>query len=115
MAKDVKDRVVKQAAIWLDVAQKGGISYETASLLINAFELGMSEMAEALNSDSGATEAYAQVADVNQYIKSLGKDVVFPPNSYDAGSVAQIEDSIRAVVNFSSRSLNKSIRDLGGK
>lgn len=109
----IQERVLNNSSSWLDLAHKGEISFETASLLINAFELGMAELAEEINMPS--SEAYEQVADVNQYIKSLGHEVVYPKASTDTGSIIKIIKNVKSIVNFTSRKTQNQIENLQRK
>ena len=106
----IKDRVLNQAANWLVLAEKGQISYETASLLVNAFELGMAEFAEETSQSIVHQQAYDQVQDVNQYLKNIGQTVVHPSFSTDLESSNRIASEIRSTVNFKSRALHKKAK-----
>lgn len=107
---DIQERVLANAANWVDLARKGEISWDTVSLLINAFELGIAELSEELDRNDQAQRASEQVADVNRYLKGLGHEIIYPPFSHDKASVSDLIDQIKKTINFSSRRIHQRVK-----
>ncbi|EKA5635934.1 hypothetical protein OKZ62_001838 [Vibrio navarrensis] len=97
-------------ATWIAAAERGEISWQTVSMLIEAFELGIAELTEALSTGEKspaqlANEAIQVKNDTFQYLINLNKDISYPPSSHsvDKHRVKEIEQILQSTVNFQSR------------
>jgi len=108
---DIKERVIGNAARWIALVDKGEITWEQVSLLVNAFELGMAEMA----SETGAThlgyEACKYTQDVNQYIKNKSGSKNNIPFCMDVDAVDLIKTDLQSTLNFRSRRICADVKN----
>lgn len=111
----IEDRVVRQSAIWIGLAQAGKISYQTASLLINTFELGMAEFAEEVELQIVHKKAYQKTQDVNLYIQNQGEMTQYPPCVCNDNLQNEIASTISRTCNFKSRLLHKKLQKINVK
>lgn len=101
---------------WIAAAEAGEITWETASMLMEAFELGVTETAEALRNSvvsvcSLSDEAIQTKNDSFQYVRNKGKSIKFPPSSLNRETrCAEINKEISQTVNFKSRKLHASLK-----
>ncbi|WP_300500473.1 hypothetical protein [Marinobacter sp.] len=105
----IEDRIIANSANWIDLASKGEISWETASLLINAFELGVAELSEEISRPDLGKRAYRQVADVNAYLELQGHKIFYPGCSKDSESWRNVANEVKAISNFSSRKTRRMV------
>lgn len=88
----------KYHASWIEAAERGEISWETASMLMEAFELGIAEEGIKIKNDSF------------QYIRNIGKEVSYPPSGiHHKHRVDEIEKELTSTINFGSRRLHAEL------
>jgi len=73
------------------------------SLLVNAFELGMAELAEELGMNNLGDEAYKYTQDINQYITNKSGTQKKPQYCTDIEAVERIKTELCCTLNFRSR------------
>lgn len=108
----IQKRVLANVSSWVDLAEKGEITWEQASIMVNSFELGMAEFAEEAGLPKVQEEAYQVIADTNKYIELRGQLACYPPNSKDFRSMKVISRDIQSTVNLKSRRTLKRINDI---
>ena len=102
----------KYYSSWIAAAERGDINWETASMLIEAFELGIAECVEALTTTNKSAPQIAEEAiqiknDTNQYLKNIGKEVSYPPSGlHHKLRIDEIENELISTINFGSRRLH---------
>ncbi len=111
----IKERVIANAANWISLAQNGKITWREASLLINAFELGIAELGEHIGDHNHELQAYEQTADVNLYIISQGKEIEETPTGSDLIVIENLKRTLRATVDFQSRNKINSFVVIDGR
>lgn len=117
----MKKTVRQYHSAWIAAAETGEITWETASMLIEAFDLGIAETEEALRngvrlSHSILDEAIQAKNDTFQYIENRGEAVSFPPTSnHNKERCDEINIEISQTVNFKAMNLHKQLKTSGTK
>ncbi|CAH1590398.1 conserved hypothetical protein [Vibrio jasicida] len=107
--------IKKYHASWIEAAERGEISWETASMLMEAFELGIAECVEALSTTNKSATQIAEEGikiknDSFQYIRNIGKEVSYPPSGiHHKHRVDEIEKELTSTINFGSRRLHAEL------
>jgi hypothetical protein len=95
------------AAVWIESAYRGEISFETASLLISAYEQGVSDSTCLLGNISAGAEAYQQYVDIQVYMRCKGFSLASIHMNGCQSEVDRIEMEMSAVKDFCYRQLNE--------
>ncbi|MEZ8029257.1 hypothetical protein [Enterovibrio norvegicus] len=118
MSEKLENRIREYHATWIAAAKKGMMSFESASMLIDAFELGA---AEALESQTeGATPVQIsdtfikQAADSRQFISNSGGSNRWAPcrSNVDSALILSVKNELETTVNFRSRAIHASVKRL---
>ncbi|WP_413694414.1 hypothetical protein [Psychromonas sp. KJ10-2] len=103
---NIKDRIIANASVWLAMAEKGEITYKEVYLMVNAFELGISELAEVIENPSLGSEAYQQISIVNLHIRNKSGCSFSIPTTDDEQAIDHEEIKIRSAINFTSHNVD---------
>ncbi|CAK2344004.1 conserved hypothetical protein [Vibrio crassostreae] len=112
----MKKTILRYHSTWIAAAEVGEITWETASMLIEAFDLGVCETEEILrngvvHSPSIAEQAIEIKNDTFQYLENIGKPIKFPPaRLQDNERCDEVVIEISETVNFKARNRNKQLK-----
>ncbi|MEZ8733853.1 hypothetical protein [Vibrio sp. 10N.239.312.D08] len=106
----------KYHASWIEAAERGEISWETVTMLIEAFELGVAECVEELSLTNKSATQVADEAlkiknDTFQYIQNVGKEISYPPSGLNRMyRIGEIVNELGSTINFCSRRIHSDLR-----
>ncbi|MEZ8329179.1 hypothetical protein AB6C40_14985 [Vibrio splendidus] len=112
----MKNTVRQYHSAWIAAAEVGEITWETASMLMEAFDLGVSETEEVLRngnhlSRSVSDEAMQTKNDTFQHLENRGKTISFPPTSLqNKERCDEVNIEISQTVNFKARNLHTQLK-----
>ncbi|CAH6818729.1 conserved hypothetical protein [Vibrio chagasii] len=112
----MKKTILRYHSTWIAAAELGEITWETASMLIEAFELGVCETEEILrngvvHSPSISEQAIEIKNDTFQYLENIGKPIKFPPvRLQDNERCNEVVIEISETINFKARNRHKQLK-----
>ncbi|MDH5935623.1 hypothetical protein L8R84_05645 [Vibrio splendidus] len=112
----MKNTILRYHSTWIAAAEDGEITWKTASMLIEAFDLGVSETEEILrnsvvHSPSISEQSIEIKNDTFQYLENIGKPIKFPPvRLQDNGRFDKVVVEISETINFKARNRHKQLK-----
>ena len=117
----MKKTVRQYHSAWIAAAETGEITWETASMLMEAFDLGVAETEGVLRNGDRLSRSVVEDAiqaknDTFQYLENRGEAITFPPTSLkNKERCDEVNIEISQTVNFKAMNLHTQLKTSGTK